>query len=427
VSDQLYEDKTLQLLRACFRCAKVMSKSENNKGLSETPIPPSSYLALLVGLMNNNLHQLIITFITLDNIHSRLLPVPAPAPAPAPTDEIAPLKSGESVLKEICLTMKSLCTHDDQRKEMSCAYDNGKKFLNDEVISSLLSYARNYLTHPDLAACALSALRQLILSEEAVKLVCSHGLMVLPKQILQLDHAPVLLIRSLVGLLRNLCADDERKNALVSEGIVPLLIYYMSRDEYQTDPSLMEHLLATLAAISLRSPNNSHLLVDSGGIDEIVSVMRRHEMKISLQRQACLTIRNIASRCPELRRRILDSGVEPMLRQAGRSQECIDEAYAALRDLECEVKFVKLGNDGTTFESAYESFGSSAPKFNPVFEETYDILSRIDEESRAPFPAAASASTMSRSSVFRVDEDEDEDVTSVGVTHAHDHSEHCSH
>jgi hypothetical protein len=378
--------------------------------------------------MNNNLHQLIITFITLDNIHS-LLPPPTEVISEgltSPSPSLPPLKSGEHVLKEICLTMKSLCTHDDQRKEMSCAYDNGKKFLNDEVISSLLTYARNYRTHPDLAACALSALRQLILSEEAVKMVCSHGLMSLPKQILQLDHAPIHLIRSLVGLLRNLCADDERKNVLVSDGVIPLLIYYMHREESQTDSTLMEHLLATLAAISLRYPNNSSLIVTSGGIDEIVLVMRRHEKKISLQRQGCLTIRNIASRCPELRRRMLDCGVEPILRQAGKYQECIDEAYAALRDLECEVKFVKLGSDGTTFESAYESFGTSAPKFNPVFEETYDIITRIDQESRAPF-----AKTGSR---YRVDEDDDDEegddemvADTTSHDHDHEHTEHCSH
>jgi armadillo repeat-containing protein 6 len=305
---------------------------------------------------------------------------------------------------------------------MSCAYDNGKRFLNDEVVSSLVKYSRSYQTNADVAACALSALRQLILSEEAVKMVCSHGLMTLPKQILQLDHAPVVLIRSLVGLLRNICADDTRKNYLVSDGIIPLLIYYMSREEYQQDALLMEHILATLAAIALRYPNNSHLIVNSGGIDEIVSIMRRHEQKVSLQRQACLTIRNIASRCPELRRRILDGNVEVMLRQAGRHQECIDEAYAALRDLECEVQFVKLSTDGASFESAYETFGTSKPKFNPVFEETYDIITRIDKESTAPFAKSSR----------RIDEDQDEDEKDLegakgGGAKEHQHSDTCSH
>lgn len=349
--------------------------------------------------MNNNLHLHLITFIT--SIHRSL----------SSDDTYA-----NEILKEICLTIKSLCTHDDLRKEMSCAYDNGKRFLNDEVVSSLVNYSRSYQTNADVAACALGALRQLILSEEAVKMVCSHGLMSLPKQILQLDHAPVILIRSLAGLLRNICADDNRKNSLVSDGVVPLLIYYMNREEYQSDSLLMEHILATLAAIALRFPNNSHLIVNSGGIEEIVSVMRRHEQKVSLQRQACLTIRNIASRCPELRRRILDCNVEVMLRQAGRHQECIDEAYAALRDLECEVQFVKLSTDGSSFESAYDTFGTSKPKFNPVFEETYDIITRIDKEATAPF---------ANSKPSGIDED-DEDLQGSGGKE-HQHSDTCCH
>jgi armadillo repeat-containing protein 6 len=352
--------------------------------------------------VNNHLDVHLITFIT--SIHSSLLTYES---------------SANDILKEICLTIKSLCTHDDLRKEMSCAYDNGKRFLNDDVVSALVNYSRNYQKNADVSACALSALRQLILSEEAVKMVCSHGLMTLPKQILQLDHAPVILIRSLVGLIRNICADDGRKNYLVSDGIVPLLIFYMSREEYQLDSQLMEHIFATLAAIALRYPNNSHLIVTSGGIEEIVSIMRRYEQKASLQRQACLTIRNIASRCPELRRRILDCNVEVMLRHAGRHQECIDEAYAALRDLECEVQYVKLSTDGKGYESAYETFGTSKPKFNPVFEETYDIITRIDKEATAPFANPHGSS--------RLDEDDDNDDELEGHGNHHQHSDTCCH
>lgn len=53
--------------------------------------------------------------------------------------------------------------------------------------------------------------------------------------------------------------------------------------------------------------------------------------------QACLCIRNIAARGPDLRQTMLDEGCEAALRDAGKISGCVDEAYMALRDLRCEV------------------------------------------------------------------------------------------
>ncbi|CAN0330579.1 unnamed protein product, partial [Ectocarpus sp. 4 AP-2014] len=54
--------------------------------------------------------------------------------------------------------------------------------------------------------------------------------------------------------------------------------------------------------------------------------------------QACLCIRNIAARGPSLRTTMLDEGCETVLREAGKLRGCVDEAYGALRDLQCEVR-----------------------------------------------------------------------------------------
>ncbi|CAN0054579.1 unnamed protein product, partial [Hapterophycus canaliculatus] len=58
----------------------------------------------------------------------------------------------------------------------------------------------------------------------------------------------------------------------------------------------------------------------------------------ALTTQACLCIRNIAARGPSLRAGLLDDGCEPALREAGKLRGCVDEAYGALRDLQCEVR-----------------------------------------------------------------------------------------
>ncbi|CAM9957182.1 unnamed protein product, partial [Choristocarpus tenellus] len=98
-----------------------------------------------------------------------------------------------------------------------------------------------------------------------------------------------------------------------------------------------EHGCAAMAAMALRSPANGERLVGAGGVGTILAAMRTHPSAVALQRQASLCIRNIAARCPSLRQRMLDEGCEELLREAGKHGGSIDEAYGALRDLQCEV------------------------------------------------------------------------------------------
>jgi hypothetical protein len=103
--------------------------------------------------------------------------------------------------------------------------------------------------------------------------------------------------------------------------VILLLLFCSSLQQF------CEHGIASLAAMTLRSPANSTKIVRVGAIDVIVKAMRRHSEKGSVQRQACLAFRNIAARCPDLRAAMLDAGVESVLRSAGLLQDALDEAY----------------------------------------------------------------------------------------------------
>ena len=67
-------------------------------------------------------------------------------------------------------------------------------------------------------------------------------------------------------------------------------------------------------------------------------------------------------------------------------QAVVDEAYGALRDLECEVHYVKVNEEGKV-EPMYEQFGNTKTKmnFNPVWDEADDFDNRVVQEARAPF------------------------------------------
>lgn len=355
------------------------------------------------------------------------------------------------VLTECLLLLRGLCVHDDLRKEMSCAYENGRAFLKHSGMpAALMMLSAQFKTHPNLASAALSAARNLIATEEAVAVMSQHGAIQLIRDIFSYDASPVLLVRSAVGLMRNVCADDVRKDRLVGDGSLDLLINIMSQEQYAKDAGLMEHAVACLAQISLRSPSNAQRIVNSGAALEILArTMRRYADRSGLQRQGCLTVRNIAARGPELRPVLLDAGFEDILRQAGRMMDVVDEAYGALRDLNCEVHYVKINAEGKA-EPVYEQFGTKAKlQFNPIYDEYDGLTQRVQEEARAPFASPESVAAVMTSSASTTTASGTNGVESASASagacgdgchdhsheqghghdhgHDHEHSEHCAH
>ena len=191
--DAIIDQQGPTLIHSCLALARVVVKTENTK----------------CEMMRQDISTLLINLLA----KKREL------------DELDTVWS--SVLYETCMVIRGLCIHDDMRKEMSCAYDNGKIFLTGEssegtqrekCFKMLISFAKYFKEHTEMAAAGLAAARQLITSEESVKVATQYGAMELPIQILQWPDAPLPLLRSVCGMMRNMCADDARKNKLVTDG-----------------------------------------------------------------------------------------------------------------------------------------------------------------------------------------------------------------
>lgn len=353
------------------------------------------------------------------------------------------------VSTEICFMLKALCIHDDERKEMSCAYENGKTFMASSASTSLLSLAKMYYCAPtvagsNIATAALLAAKQLITSEESVQVMSKHGAMELPLLIYtqfllnnntaaplkenenpteggvsgSVESAPtqgnlvtIQLLRAVTGVMRNLCADDVRKNILVKDGTLRALLCVMNSPECVKDLNFMEQAVGCLAMITLRSPYNSVFIL-SAGCDTVEIVLKAMYYQMNKQRiesskpmpktaspaaflrQGCLFFRNVAARCVEQRDALLQStNVEQVLKQVGlQYPSCVDEAYGALRDFNVDIKRVKVNAEDGTVEAAYEAFGEGTKKsgFNPVFEnsnamDSDDMQARIQDHASAPF------------------------------------------
>ena len=182
------------------------------------------------------------------------------------------------------------------------------------------------------------------------------------------------LVTTIIGLFRNVSANDDIKTSLCignNRNVVQATVQVM--EIYQDMALLQEHGCGLFAAMALRKPNNATALVMAGVHNCIVNIaMRQHPTSVTVQRQAALAIRNIASRSPELRSMILnDCDTECTLRTiAGTHLRCQDEVYAALRDLGLEIQSVHVhhADDGTiTVQEGRPAFGVRNPNFRPDF------------------------------------------------------------
>lgn len=330
---------------------------------------------------------------------------------------------------EACRLLASLCRYDDFRDSAgpgpntSSAHDHAMEFHRAGASPLLIGIAGQSTSAADLsvATVALTALRVMAVNDEIIQTMVAMGVLPIVAEALRLGVASDVgnqgLAASSLGLLRNLCGNDEIKTNLClgssttttttnttndqsSKSAIPSVLPHVihAMQMFPSTALVQEHACGTFAAMSLRRPNNARAILDMDGPRYVLTAMKGHVSNVNVQRQGALAIRNIVSRLlrdlPEgecasdnttigdgmrssIRDTFLELGAEDVLRNiAGRHQGSVDEAYAALRDLGCTVLLVKYNadEDGVARRTGTMMFGEKHnSNFRAVYEESYGL------------------------------------------------------
>ncbi|EEY62973.1 uncharacterized protein PITG_14593 [Phytophthora infestans T30-4] len=280
-------------------------------------------------------------------------------------------KDNEVLSKQLALCLRVLTINDDPRATFSQAQDTIKALVERGVIPYSLE---------------ILLLKQLAVTEDNCQQIADlDGLTVVQNVMLTYEHsAPV--ANRCITVFRNVAAADELKRAILQSGGVERTLLVMQRHE--SDASIQQNACATLAAIALRSPENSRVLVELGAIRQIARAMQAHRRDVAVLRQASLAVRNIVARSVELRSRFLhdEPEIEPLLREAQQYRGCGDEAYAALRDLGCDIQLSFFGAAAASAAASGSVKASTIkPHFNPVQAPSNQLLESVEEAAEAPF------------------------------------------
>jgi hypothetical protein len=283
----------------------------------------------------------------------------------------------QQLATEICKLITILCKFqaaaesqpkDGETPTVSSAHANVKEFHKCGAVNALHLLAKKCTDgdKEDLLCELLSALRVLAIDNDIVQNMVAVGLLDTANASL-LSNAKISspLAAATLGLLRNLCANDQIKTSICKQSL-PSILHAM--ETHASHALVQEHGLGILAAMALRQPNNATAICTANGTQYILTPMRTFPTKVPLQRQGALALRNIACRLsPENKQIILDAGAENVLKDcAARHQESIDEAYAALRDLGCSAVMHKMDENGNM--QGTQMFGQVKSNFRAVYE-----------------------------------------------------------
>ncbi|GAX23847.1 hypothetical protein FisN_20Hh051 [Fistulifera solaris] len=270
-----------------------------------------------------------------------------------------------------------LCTFDEFRSSSSsdgpavqASHHNVGRLAENGAIVALYQHISS-----GNAAILFSALRAMAIQDDTVQTMVAMGIVASAVEAWRQCTDHTTLATALMGLFRNLCANDDLKTSLcrgtdwaIVNGPLPTTLLRQSA-------LLAEHLCGTVAAMALRQPENGHHLVKAEWHKSVVEAMEHYKERGSLQRQGALAIRNLVSRSKELIAPILQAGAEAVLYKAAANHvNCQDEIYAALRDLDLVQpgsmrKYEVVEGKVVAQENSQLVFGERNPNFRPIFDD----------------------------------------------------------
>lgn len=151
-----------------------------------------------------------------------------------------------------------------------------------------------------------------------------------------LDQKPdvLWLTRACLNFLRNMAQKEECKSTLF-QGMDTVRM--VTETHLEVSPAVVEYFAAFVASLCLRRADIALKCVSSGLLDVLIRAMELHKARASVQKIACLAIRNASSRNPVARQKLREGGsAEAAVRKAWKAfpKECDEVAYNALRDLD---------------------------------------------------------------------------------------------
>lgn len=242
-----------------------------------------------------------------------------------------------AMLREVLSVLRALVLDDDPRLEFGRAHEHARAIASDTlcVITSLLEKFKHDSAVINDLLLTLSAL--LVRTEFCKKVEDAGGIQIIHEAMNNFKNNDKI-VKQCLKVLKALAGNDECKTHIMRRGIAPDIVMVMQL--HQKTAQTVIFGLACIAALTLRSPDNSKALFEAGAPDAIVDAMRMHPDNESVQKNGSWAIRNMVSRSRYQSQKFLELNAEEVLKAAAKKFKNSEyDMKAALRDLGCNVEF----------------------------------------------------------------------------------------
>lgn len=253
--------------------------------------------------------------------------------------ESPPSRSHAEVVVKCCQLIRAVVSDDDVRVEFGRAHDYACMIAEQEKgLELLTSLLTEFQTEKTVINELLPTLSRLAVRNEFCQKIVELGGLEFVMDVLSKYYDDKDLVESSFFLIKSLAGNDDVKREVSKGNAVPLITAALGR--HQCVPALAEMGCAAIGALCLRTPDNAAAFVANGFGQLVVDILKIHKLKVGVERQASMAIRNIVARRKDLTTILLEAGVEDLLQTAmKRTQRAPTvEIKAALRDLGCQVQ-----------------------------------------------------------------------------------------
>lgn len=255
-------------------------------------------------------------------------------------DDLRSHRDNVVLIRDSLPVLRTLATNDDKSAAVDAkAFDVAREIVAAGAMEALFDVGHANPDHTAVLADVLFTMVTLTVNNDVCKQVNEMGGLGFITDIMIRKAEEPRVIRRATELLKKLAGNDGIKTAMCSGDASVLRQILAMVVKHMDDAKVCEQAVGCMAAMCLRSPENAAAIAANEGVSTVVQVMRLQKESEGVQRQCCLAVRNMVSRTKDLKKSLLEEGVEPLLRNArARFPYLSDHVYAALRDLDLELR-----------------------------------------------------------------------------------------
>ena len=180
----------------------------------------------------------------------------------------------DEILQDVLGVMRALVLDDDVRVEYGRAHEHARAIAGETLNIIVHLMEVNFQSNESIMRDLMTTLSSLLVRTEFCEMVSDAGVLKIIHEAMICYHDSESFTKQSFKLLKSLAGNDECKRHIIKNGAAETIVSGINR--HRASATTVGLGLACVAALTLRSPDNSQILFQTGAPEAIVNAMKVH-------------------------------------------------------------------------------------------------------------------------------------------------------